>query len=502
MPALQRARVHRRAGRPLAAVAEGAPDGGRHAADQQRRRHHELRDAAAGPADARLRPRPGRRPAAARAQRARGRAAHDARRRAARVRLRRRARVRRRRPDRHRRDHGRRRAARSSAETTRVAMEAATWNGPNILQTSKKLGLRSEASGRFEKQLHPELALRAQRLAARLMVELCGARMVPGTVDVAAPSRRAAAHHAAHRAAREAARRAHRAGGVAGDPRAARLRRRRERDGDLEAEVPYFRRRRRAARGRPDRGGRADPRPAAAARHAARPPPGDRRAVARADGCAATIEDLLRARGPRRGRHLQLHRARRRATACASPASDERARVLPIANPLSEEQSVMRTTLLPGLLEVARATTSRATSGTCGLFETGRVFFSKGRRPLPDERLHLGGRCWRATSSRQRGARRRGRPTSTRSRESSWRCSARSACEWRLVDGGPPFLHPGRAAEVVVDAREAGWLGELHPLVARDFGLERPGAPAGRDGARPRRRAAGGACAPSAATRT
>ena len=74
-----------------------------------------------------------------------------------------------------------------SESTTRVAMEAATWNGANILQTSKKLGLRSEASTRFEKQLHPRLALQAQRLAARLMVELCGARMLPGTIDVAAP---------------------------------------------------------------------------------------------------------------------------------------------------------------------------------------------------------------------------------------------------------------------------------------------------------------------------
>ena len=46
----------------------------------------------------------------------------------------------------------------------------------------------------------------------------------------------------------------------------------------------------------------------------------------------------------------------------------------------------------------------------------------------------------------------------------------------RRASGGWPtagraFLHPGRAAEVLVDAREAGWLGELHPLVARDFGL-------------------------------
>src|SRR5215211_1696171 len=70
-----------------------------------------------------------------------------------------------------------------SEGTTRVLMEAATWVGPNIMRTSRTLGLRSEASARFEKQLHPEQAMAAQRLAARLMVELCGARMVPGTID-------------------------------------------------------------------------------------------------------------------------------------------------------------------------------------------------------------------------------------------------------------------------------------------------------------------------------
>ena len=73
-----------------------------------------------------------------------------------------------------------------SETTTRVLLEVATWNGVNILRTSRKLGLRSDASNRFEKQLHPELAIRAQRIASRLMVELCGARLVPGTIDEAA----------------------------------------------------------------------------------------------------------------------------------------------------------------------------------------------------------------------------------------------------------------------------------------------------------------------------
>ena len=55
-----------------------------------------------------------------------------------------------------------------SDSTTSVLLEVATWNGVNILRTSRRLGLRSEASNRFEKQLHPELAIRgaAGRLAA------------------------------------------------------------------------------------------------------------------------------------------------------------------------------------------------------------------------------------------------------------------------------------------------------------------------------------------------
>ncbi len=68
--------------------------------------------------------------------------------------------------------------------TTRVLLEVATWNGPNIHRTAWALGLRSEASARFEKGLPPEQCDTAQALATRLMIELCGARVQPGTIDV------------------------------------------------------------------------------------------------------------------------------------------------------------------------------------------------------------------------------------------------------------------------------------------------------------------------------
>ena len=68
--------------------------------------------------------------------------------------------------------------------TTRVLMEVAVWDGPNINRTSGRLGLRSEASSRFEKRLSPEGTLEAQAVATGLMLELTGATLVPGTVDV------------------------------------------------------------------------------------------------------------------------------------------------------------------------------------------------------------------------------------------------------------------------------------------------------------------------------
>ena len=131
-------------------------------------------------------------------------------------------------------------ASEVSDATTRVAMEAATWNGPNILRTSTKLGLRTEASARFERQLHPELAVAAQRLAARLMVELCGARMVPGTIDVAEPvppPRRLGLRSARVEAPAGPADRAERVGGDPGRLGFEAT----EEGGDLDVEVPYFR---------------------------------------------------------------------------------------------------------------------------------------------------------------------------------------------------------------------------------------------------------------------
>ena len=125
------------------------------------------------------------------------------------------------------------------------ARRASRWRrprgtAPTSSRPPRSSGLRTEASTRFEKQLHPRLALQAQRLAARLMVELCGARMVPGTVDVAAPEPEP--HRITLRSARLRALLGERIEPAESQAILERLGFGVERrDGDLEVEVPYWR---------------------------------------------------------------------------------------------------------------------------------------------------------------------------------------------------------------------------------------------------------------------
>ncbi len=69
---------------------------------------------------------------------------------------------------------------------------------------------------------------------------------------------------------------------------------------------------------------------------------------------------------------------------------DDRRLVQTILNPISEDMSVLRASLIPGLLETARRNISNQ-SDTLKLFEVGKVFFAKSTTELPEEREMLGG---------------------------------------------------------------------------------------------------------------
>ncbi len=68
--------------------------------------------------------------------------------------------------------------------TVDVLLEAATFSGPSVRLTARELGLRTEASARFEKGLPAELALAGARRAASLIAELAGGSVHRDWADV------------------------------------------------------------------------------------------------------------------------------------------------------------------------------------------------------------------------------------------------------------------------------------------------------------------------------
>ena len=71
-----------------------------------------------------------------------------------------------------------------SDRTGNVLLESATFNGTNNRETAQSMGLRTEATLRFEKGLRPELAPIALRRATGLIHEIAGGTVAPGIVDV------------------------------------------------------------------------------------------------------------------------------------------------------------------------------------------------------------------------------------------------------------------------------------------------------------------------------
>ncbi len=67
--------------------------------------------------------------------------------------------------------------------TNRVVFESASFDGPSVRATSRKLGLRTESSGRYEKGLDPEMVAPALRRALELVAELDAGDIIGGILD-------------------------------------------------------------------------------------------------------------------------------------------------------------------------------------------------------------------------------------------------------------------------------------------------------------------------------
>ena len=150
---------------------------------------------------------------------------------------------------------------------------------------------------------------------------------------------------------------------------------------------------------------------------------------------------------------------------------DPRRRTVRLLNPVSEEESRLRSTLLPSLLRVARESQGRRLPAI-RIFELGRSFRAKGEGAFPDEPYGLAALLVREE------------------RTSLWEPAAPPPLFFELkglaervllglgysvafrTDPGEPYLHPGARGAFEVDGRVVARLGELHPEVAAAFEVE------------------------------
>jgi phenylalanyl-tRNA synthetase beta chain len=179
-------------------------------------------------------------------------------------------------------------------------------------------------------------------------------------------------------------------------------------------------------------------------------------------------------------------------TALGLDSVDVRRRTLRIANPLSDQFPLLRTTLLPGLLRTLARNVARAQTDVA-LFEIGSVFLpapGDAVRPptlgvdhapsldelksleeaLPDQPLHLavglsGDRApagWWGPAE----------PSSWADAvEAARTVAAAVGVEIRVRAGSRPPWHPGRCAEVLIGDTSIGHAGELHPRTAKAYGV-------------------------------
>lgn len=359
-------------------------------------------------------------------------------------------------------------------ETVDILLESAYFNPGAIRRTSKRLGLHTESSHRFERGADVDMVPLALDRAAALIVELAGGRAAAGMIDAypnPLPKRQLIV--SAQRTSKvlgveidaNEIRRVLGGIGLASDFILDR------RDGALLVDVPHF---------RPDIEREIDL----------------IEEVARLIGyerIPATLPTTTLSSQPL-PRHLQLERllcermaglgfaevinysfVHAAAVDRLGLADDDPRRLnVPLLNPLTEDQAVMRTTLVPSLLETAARNIAYRTTDLA-LFELRPVFHPLAGEELPRERLRLTALL------------------SGRREPEGW-AQQMSECDFFDIKGavedlldslhirdarwpaehGERFYHPGKSCAIDAGSGRLGTLGEIHPEVLRRFDISQP----------------------------
>jgi phenylalanyl-tRNA synthetase beta chain len=308
--------------------------------------------------------------------------------------------------------------------TTNVLLEAANFEPFGIYRTSERLGLRTDGSNRWEKGVDPHLAAHAARLATQLLVELPGARWVADRDEHGALPEPAAVGLRTQRVSEligmelPPAEQLEILGRLGFDPEGDTVvvptwrARDVTREVDLVEEVARF---------------RLDEVPFTL--------PERRELFGRLDELQKlrrTVEDVLAGCG---------------LTEAYTPSlvgDDPDSAALALRLPMTSEQSLLRTTLLPSLLDAAERNREVGNEGVA-FFEVARVYLSAGEGELPEERWRVGGVV-------------EGGYLDAKGVVDTLLETLK--IEGRFERGSHELLHPGKTA-----ALPQGVVGEVHPAV-------------------------------------
>jgi phenylalanyl-tRNA synthetase beta chain len=363
-----------------------------------------------------------------------------------------------------------------SAATRQVLLEAATFDPRSVRRTSRRLGLISEASYRFERGVDPEGIPRAAERAANLLAGLGGGTVADQVVDryPRPPARRTAELAVAQlrrvsglpldaaAASKELSKIAdpiENAVQVVGSGEGARV----------VMTIPSY---------RPDLVLPEDlvEEVLRLGRHYESPPGAlqvlpNARPSANPEGPSHRVRDVLAGGGLA---EIVAWGFVPRATLMAMAGEiTELADGVTVQNPISADYEMMRTSLLPGLADAVGRNLARGIEDV-RLFEVGPVIHKRrpvqpGSEPLQQEKAGV------LMTGRREGWLKPGEPLDffDLKRVVSAICAIFGVEAAFVPTRELPFLHPGVAALVELGGKQLGWAGELHPVTARRLGLSR-----------------------------
>ena len=142
------------------------------------------------------------------------------------------------------------------------------------------------------------------------------------------------------------------------------------------------------------------------------------------------------------------------------PADSPLRRTVKLVNPLGEDTSIMRTVILPSMLDILSRNFAFKNKGV-KLYEIGKIYLPKDGEKLPDEPKRM---VFGTYGEHENFFTLKGEIDAILDQLNVHPATY-------IADTKNPSYHPGRCADIVIDGKKMGVIGQIHPLVAETYGI-------------------------------